>query len=62
MPDTFAIDQRSTCVLLMDFQNEIVDMIPATSRPVLDNAAAVLAKAREVGLTVIHIVVRFREG
>ena len=62
MPDMFAIDRESTGVLMMDFQNDIVDMIPASSRAVLDNAAAVLAKARHAGLPVIHVVVRFREG
>jgi nicotinamidase-related amidase len=37
-------------------------MLPVPARAVLDNAAAVLAKAREAGVTVIHIVVRFRDG
>ena len=38
MPDPFAIDKASTAVLSMDFQNEIVEMLPEPARAVLDNA------------------------
>lgn len=63
MADTLKIDKTSTAVLVMDFQSEIVDMLPADRRgPVVDNAEAIIAKARATGIPVMYVVVRFREG
>ncbi len=62
MPDTLSLDKGSTAVLMMDYQNEILDSLGAVAQRVLDNAAAVLGKARQAGLPVIHVVVRFRDG
>lgn len=62
MTQTLTIDRTSTAILAMDFQNDIVDAIPACSEGVLDAAVAVLDKARAAGVTVMYVVVRFREG
>ena len=52
-----------TALLLMDFQNDIVQMIPEPQRSaVVANAAALQARAREVGMPVFYIVVKFRPG
>lgn len=62
MAQTLTLDRSSTAILAMDMQNELVDAIAASSTRVLDSAAAVLGKARDAGVTVIHVVVRFRDG
>lgn len=50
-------------VMIMDFQNTIVGMVPEADRPqLLANAQAVIALARERGLPVNYVVVQFREG
>jgi nicotinamidase-related amidase len=50
-------------VMIMDFQNTIVGMVPEADRPqLLANAQAVIALARERGFPVNYVVVQFREG
>lgn len=62
MADTFTLD-RQTAVLIMDYQNDIVNMLPDDQRqPLLERAGAVLTKARKLGLPIIYIAVRFRKG
>ena len=57
------LDAKQTAVLVMDYQNDIVDLLPAQERePLLDRAASLVAGARQAGLPVIYVVVRFREG
>ena len=52
-----------TALLVMDFQNDIVAMLPEAERgPLLERAASILAAARQALWPVIHVVVRFREG
>jgi nicotinamidase-related amidase len=52
-----------TALLVMDYQNDIVGMLPAQEQgPLLDRAAALVAEARRAGVPVIYVVVRFREG
>lgn len=56
------IDKAHTAVLIMDYQNDIVSGVAADYPQLLDNAAAVLSGARQAGLPVIYVVVRFRPG
>jgi nicotinamidase-related amidase len=59
----FTINSARTAVLIMDYQNEIVSMLPENVRaPLLDNASAILKKARQKHLPIIYVVVRFRDG
>jgi len=58
------IDPRSSALLLMDFQNDILanNLSPEQSAAVLDHAQTLLAAARGKGMPVIHVVVCFRPG
>jgi hypothetical protein len=63
MPDKLAFDNARTAVLIMDYQNDIVGMIPEkVQTPLLEKAGAILKEAHQAGLPVIYIVVRFRDG
>ena len=58
-----SLDARRTAVLVMDFQNDIIDMLPSNGRePLLEHAASLVAAARQSGLPVVYVVVRFRDG
>jgi nicotinamidase-related amidase len=58
-----AIDKSATAVLLMDFQNDMVERVPEAERKtLLESASTVLATARKAGMPVIYIVVGFRKG
>ena len=62
-PDNLALDNARTAVLIMDYQKDIVDMLPEKIQtPLLEKAGAILKEARQAGLPVIYIVVRFRDG
>ncbi len=59
----FTVNKTRTAVLVMDFQNDIVGSLPEDIRlPLLERAAAVIKEARRTGITVIYVVVRFRDG
>ncbi|EPG72479.1 isochorismatase family protein [Leptospira fainei serovar Hurstbridge str. BUT 6] len=56
-------DIRKTAVLIMDYQNAIINGgYMKTSEGVLVKADKVLSEARKIGLPVIYIVVGFRPG
>jgi nicotinamidase-related amidase len=62
-PAGLSIDKSRTAVLVMDYQNDIVGMLPEKERgPLLERAASVLKEARGSGMPVIYVVVRFRDG
>ena len=62
-PPSLKLDARRTALLVMDYQNDIVDLLPAEERgPLLDRASSLVAGARQAGLPVIYVVVRFRDG
>ncbi len=62
-PAPLAIDKSRSAVLIMDYQNDIVGMLPPkVQAPLLERAATILKSARAAGLPVIYIVVRFRDG
>ena len=55
--------QRGIALLMMDFQNTIVEMVPESRRErVLSHAQVLLGKARAASVPVFHVVVRFRAG
>jgi len=57
------IDRGRTAVLIMDYENQILGMLPEkTQTEVLDNASAILKEARQAHLPIIYVVVRFRDG
>jgi nicotinamidase-related amidase len=57
------LDPARSALLVMDYQNDIVGMLPPKEQgPLLDRAEALLKGARAAGLPVIYVVVRFREG
>ncbi len=63
MSDTITFDKNQTAVLIMDYQNEILDMLPDIQRQsLLERADVILTQARTNGLPVIYIAVRFRKG
>ena len=58
-----AIDRGRTAVLIMDYQNDIVAMLPEKARgPLLDKASEILKAARQAHLPIIYVAVRFRDG
>jgi nicotinamidase-related amidase len=59
----FTINSARTAVLIMDYQNDIVSMLPENVQTaLLDKASTILKKARQAHLPVIYVVVRFRDG
>jgi nicotinamidase-related amidase len=61
--NALTIDRAHTALLIMDYQNDIVGMLPEPARaPLLDRASEVIKAAREARLPIVYIVVRFREG
>lgn len=62
-PADLTFDKGRTAVLIMDYQNDIVAMLPEKEQgPLLERAFMVLKEARRAGMPVIYVVVRFREG
>jgi len=60
---TVTIDRARTALLIMDYQNDIVNILPEKDRaPLLEKASTLLKEARRAGIPVIYIVVRFRDG
>jgi len=56
-------DSARTAVLIMDYQNDIVGMLPENKQvPLLEKANSILKQSRQAGLRVIYVVVRFRDG
>ena len=60
---SLTIDRGHTALLVMDYQNDIVGMMPEAARaPLLGKASEVIKAARQARLPIIYIVVRFRDG
>jgi len=52
-----------TAVLIMDYQNDILGMVPEDARTgLVERANAVLKEARKAKLAIIYVTVRFRQG
>lgn len=59
----FSVDKARTALLIMDYQNDILGMMPESVQALLlEKAAAILKQARQVHVPVIYVVVRFRDG
>jgi len=62
-PEPLALDRARTAVLIMDYQNDIISMLPPEAQaPLLERAGTVLKEARQAGVPVVYVGVRFREG
>jgi nicotinamidase-related amidase len=63
MEPAFTIAPARTALLIMDYQNDIVGMLPEETRgPMVERAGEILKEARKAKIPVIYIVVRFRDG
>ncbi len=59
----FTVNPAKTAVLIMDYENDILGMIPEDARTALvERAKTVLREARKAKLTIIYVTVRFRQG
>jgi nicotinamidase-related amidase len=59
----FTINPAKTAVLIMDYENDIVGMLPEDVRgPLIERASALLKEARQAKIQIIYVVVRFRDG
>ncbi len=59
----FTVDPARTALLVMDYQNDILGMIPEEGRAAMvERAATVLKEARKARIPVIYVAVRFRPG
>ena len=58
-----AFEPSRTSVLIMDYQNDIVAMLPEKEQaPLLEKAQTILKESRRAGMRVIYVAVRFRDG
>lgn len=59
----FTIDPAKTAVLIMDYENDIVGMLPENVRgPLIERASTILKEARHAKVQIIYVAVRFRDG
>jgi nicotinamidase-related amidase len=59
----FTVNPAKTAVLIMDYENDIVGMLPEDVRgPLIERASAILMEARQAKIQIIYVVVRFRDG
>lgn len=59
----FSLHLDRTAVLIMDYENDIVGMLPENVQAsLLEKASIILKASRQAHMTVIYIVVRFRDG
>lgn len=59
----FSLNTDRTAVLIMDYENDIVSMLPESVRlPMLEKASAILNASRQAHVPIIYVVVRFRDG
>ena len=62
MTTPFSLNNTPTALLIMDYQNDMLSHLGEKKETLLERAASVLHTAREAHLTIIYVVVRFREG
>ena len=62
MPE-LVIHREQTALLIMDYENDVLEMVPtAREWGAVYRAQRVLQEARQAGLLIGYVVVRFREG
>jgi len=60
---SFTINPDKTAVLIMDYENDIVGMLPEDVRgPLIERASTILKEARLTKIQIIYVVVQFRDG
>ncbi len=62
MADQLSLERDSTAIIIMDYQNDILSGFSTDQGNLLERAASVLQGARQAGIPVIYVVVRFRQG
>lgn len=62
MTDALNLEPGKTAVVIMDYQNDIVSNFAEEGDGLLERTASVLDGARNSGIGVVYVVVRFREG
>jgi nicotinamidase-related amidase len=59
----FSLHADRTAVLIMDYENDIVAMLPESAQTsLLEKAGTILKASRQAHMPVIYVVVRFRDG
>ena len=58
MTQQVAIDREKTAVLIMDFQQRIINNVASDPQTVVQNASQALGAARQAGIPVIYVVHR----
>ncbi len=59
---TFALDPKTTALLVMDMQSGILDMLGDKKEAIVAQASKLLDAARKASVRVIYVVVGFRPG
>ncbi|MBO0779069.1 MAG: cysteine hydrolase [Ktedonobacteraceae bacterium] len=62
MPAAFTLNGASAALLVMDYQNDMLSSLGEKQEAFLERAVSILNAAREAHLTIIYVVVRFRDG
>ncbi len=57
------VNPGNTAVLIMDYENDILSMLPEDVRgPLIERANRILKAARQARIQIVYVVVRFRAG
>ena len=62
MSEPLKIDKSRSALLIMDYENDIIARFVKNPAELLDRAANLIRGAREAGIPVIYLAVRFRAG
>ena len=62
MNDKLSMDAKTTALLVMDFQQSIVDGFAADKEALLARTRSLLDAARKARVMVVHVVIGFRAG
>ncbi|MBN9390003.1 MAG: cysteine hydrolase [Chloroflexi bacterium] len=62
MSESIKINKNRSALLIMDFENDIIARFVKNPAELLDRTANLIKGAREAGVPVIYLVVRFRAG
>lgn len=59
----FSLRGTRTAILIMDYQNEIINLLPKKDQSsLLERVNTLLKEARQAHIPIVYIVIRFREG